>query len=50
MSRLPSWIGQHLAALRAIIVMTVITGALYPLAMLGIGQAVFHNQAVLGRN
>jgi K+-transporting ATPase ATPase C chain len=45
MSRLPAWIGQHLAAVRAIIVMTVITGAIYPLAMLGIGQAAFHNQA-----
>jgi potassium-transporting ATPase KdpC subunit len=45
MSRLPTWIGQHLAAIRALIVMTVITGALYPLAMLGIGQGVFHNQA-----
>jgi K+-transporting ATPase ATPase C chain len=45
MSRLPTWIGQHLAAIRALIVMTVITGAIYPLAMLGIGQAVFHNQA-----
>jgi potassium-transporting ATPase KdpC subunit len=45
MSRLPSWIGQHLAAIRALFVMTVITGALYPLAMLGIGQAAFHNQA-----
>jgi len=45
MSRLPAWIGQHLAAVRAIIVMTVITGAIYPLVMLGIGQAAFHNQA-----
>jgi K+-transporting ATPase ATPase C chain len=45
MSRLPTWIGQHLAAVRAIIVMTVITGAIYPLAMLGIGQAAFHDQA-----
>lgn len=45
MSRLPAWIGQHLAAVRAIIVMTAITGALYPLVMLGIGQAAFHNQA-----
>jgi K+-transporting ATPase ATPase C chain len=45
MSRLPVWIGQHLAAVRAIIVMTVITGAIYPLVMLGIGQAAFHNQA-----
>ncbi len=45
MSRLPAWIGQHLAAVRAIIVMTVITGAIYPLAMLGVAQAAFHNQA-----
>ncbi|HEX7200734.1 MAG TPA: potassium-transporting ATPase subunit C, partial [Dongiaceae bacterium] len=45
MSRLPTWIGQHLAAIRALIVMTVITGAIYPLAMLGIGQAAFHGQA-----
>jgi K+-transporting ATPase ATPase C chain len=45
MPRLPAWIGQHLAAVRAIIVMTVITGAIYPLVMLGIGQAAFHNQA-----
>jgi K+-transporting ATPase ATPase C chain len=45
MSRLPTWIGQHLAAVRAIIVLTLITGAIYPLAMLGIAQAAFHNQA-----
>ena len=45
MSRLPAWIGQHLAAVRAIIVLTIITGAIYPLAMLGIAQAAFHNQA-----
>jgi potassium-transporting ATPase KdpC subunit len=34
-----------MAALRALIVMTIITGALYPVVMLGIGQAAFHNQA-----
>jgi K+-transporting ATPase ATPase C chain len=45
MSRLPTWIGQHLAAIRAMIVLTIITGAIYPLAMLGIAQAAFHNQA-----
>jgi K+-transporting ATPase ATPase C chain len=45
MSHLPAWIGQHLAAVRAIIVMTLITGAIYPLAVLGIGQAVFRSQA-----
>ena len=45
MSRLPAWIGQHLAAVRAIIVLTIITGFVYPLLVLGIGQAAFHNQA-----
>jgi K+-transporting ATPase ATPase C chain len=45
MSRLPAWIGQHLAAVRAIIVLTIITGFVYPLVVLGIGQAAFHNQA-----
>jgi potassium-transporting ATPase KdpC subunit len=45
MSRLPAWIGQHLAAIRAIIVMTIVTGGIYPLVMLGIGQVAFHNQA-----
>jgi K+-transporting ATPase ATPase C chain len=33
------------AAIRALIVLTVITGAIYPLVILGIGQAVFHGQA-----
>ncbi len=45
MSRLPAWLGQHIAAVRAIIVMTIVTGAIYPLVMLGIGQVAFHNQA-----
>ena len=45
MSRLPMWIGQHLAAVRAIIVLTLITGGLYPLLVLGIAQAAFRNQA-----
>jgi K+-transporting ATPase ATPase C chain len=45
MSRLPTWIGQHVAAIRAIIVLTIVTGAIYPLVMMGIGQAAFHNQA-----
>jgi potassium-transporting ATPase KdpC subunit len=31
--RLPSWIRQHLAALRALLVLTVITGILYPVAV-----------------
>jgi potassium-transporting ATPase KdpC subunit len=45
MSRLPAWLGQHIAAVRAIIVMTIVTGAIYPVVMLGIGQAAFHSQA-----
>jgi K+-transporting ATPase ATPase C chain len=31
--RLPSWFRQHLAALRALLVLTVITGILYPVAI-----------------
>lgn len=45
MSRLPAWLGQHIAAVRAIIVLTIVTGAIYPLVMLGIGQVAFHSQA-----
>ncbi len=45
MSRLPMWLGQHLAALRAMIVLTVLCGAVYPLVVMGIAQAAFHNQA-----
>jgi K+-transporting ATPase ATPase C chain len=45
MSRLPTWIVQHVAAIRAIIVLTIITGFVYPLVVLGIGQVAFHNQA-----
>ena len=45
MSRLPNWIRQHLAAIRALIVLTVITGAIYPLVVYGIAQAAFPNQA-----
>ncbi len=36
--RMPSWIAQHLAALRALLVLTVLTGIIYPLAVLGIAQ------------
>jgi K+-transporting ATPase ATPase C chain len=34
-----------LAALRALLVFTVITGIVYPLVVLGIAQAAFHNKA-----
>jgi potassium-transporting ATPase KdpC subunit len=37
-TRLPGWLGQHLAALRALLVFTVVVGLAYPLAMVAIGQ------------
>jgi potassium-transporting ATPase KdpC subunit len=36
--RLPSWLGQHLAALRLLLVLTVITGLAYPLAITAVAQ------------
>jgi len=36
--RLPSWLSQHLAALRALLVLTGIVGLAYPLAMTGVAQ------------
>ena len=36
--RLPSWLTQHLAALRALLVFTVLVGLVYPLAMVGVAQ------------
>jgi potassium-transporting ATPase KdpC subunit len=36
--RLPFWLSSHLAALRALLVMTVLTGILYPLAILVVAQ------------
>ena len=45
MNRLPSIVRQHLAALRGLLLFTVICGIAYPLLMFGIGQGVFHNQA-----
>jgi potassium-transporting ATPase KdpC subunit len=44
-NRLPVWFRQHVAALRTLLVFTVICGIAYPLVMWGIGQVVFHNQA-----
>lgn len=45
MERLPSWIRQHLAALRALLVLTLILGAAYPLLVTGVAQAVFNGTA-----
>jgi K+-transporting ATPase ATPase C chain len=36
--RLPSWLAQHIAALRALLVFTVLLGLAYPLAMVAIGR------------
>ena len=36
--RLPAWLTQHLAALRVLLVMTVLTGILYPLAITAVAQ------------
>jgi K+-transporting ATPase ATPase C chain len=45
MSRLPAFLRQHVAALRTLLVFTVITGIAYPLVVLGIAQVAFHKQA-----
>ncbi|WBB73091.1 potassium-transporting ATPase subunit C [Micromonospora sp. WMMD1128] len=36
--RLPSWLAQHLAALRALLVLTVLLGLAYPLALVAVGR------------
>jgi potassium-transporting ATPase KdpC subunit len=45
MSRLPAPVLRHLAAIRAMIVLTVILGIAYPLVMTGIGQVAFKSKA-----
>jgi potassium-transporting ATPase KdpC subunit len=45
MNRLPTVIRRHIAALRAILVFTVICGIIYPVVMYGVAQAAFPNQA-----
>ncbi|MBE1490204.1 potassium-transporting ATPase subunit C [Plantactinospora soyae] len=36
--RLPTWLAQHLAALRAVLVFTALLGLAYPLVLVGVGQ------------
>ncbi|MGI5240894.1 potassium-transporting ATPase subunit C [Dactylosporangium sp. CA-139066] len=36
--RLPSWLAQHLAALRALIVLTIVLGLAYPLLMVAVAR------------
>ena len=45
MNRLPATLRQLVAALRGLIVFTVICGIAYPVIMLGIAQGAFHQQA-----
>ncbi len=45
MNRLPGFVRQHIAALRGLLLFTVLTGIIYPLAMLGVAQGVFNHQA-----
>ena len=45
MNRLPNIVRQHLAALRLLLIFTVITGIIYPVFMYGIAQAAFGRQA-----
>jgi potassium-transporting ATPase KdpC subunit len=45
MNRLPSLVRQHIAALRALLVLTVICGIVYPVVMWGVAQVGFKNQA-----
>src|SRR5215469_934612 len=45
MTHLPSWLRQHLAALRALLIFTVVLGIVYPVAIWGIAQGVFPHQA-----
>jgi potassium-transporting ATPase KdpC subunit len=45
MNRLPGFVRQHIAALRALLFFTVVCGIIYPLVMFGIAQVAFHNQA-----
>jgi K+-transporting ATPase ATPase C chain len=45
MNRLPNIVRQHIAALRLLLIFTVITGIIYPVFMYGIAQAGFNKQA-----
>ncbi|MEV0819795.1 potassium-transporting ATPase subunit C [Nonomuraea rubra] len=45
MERLPGWLRQHLAALRAVAVLTVLLGLIYPLVTTGVAQALFGHHA-----
>jgi potassium-transporting ATPase KdpC subunit len=44
-NRLPSLVRQHIAALRALLVFTVLCGIIYPVIMVGVAQVAFRHQA-----
>ncbi|MEE4541262.1 potassium-transporting ATPase subunit KdpC [Streptomyces sp. V4-01] len=44
-SSLPATVRNHLAALRMLLVLTVLTGIVYPLLVTGVAQAAFGHQA-----
>ena len=45
MNRFPGFVRQHIAALRLLLVFTVLVGIIYPVVMVAISQVAFHNQA-----
>lgn len=45
LNSLPAAVRNHLAAFRMLLVLTVITGIVYPLAVTGVAQAAFGHQA-----
>jgi potassium-transporting ATPase KdpC subunit len=45
MNRLPTLVRQHIAAFRALLVLTVLCGIIYPVVMVGVAQVAFKNQA-----
>ncbi len=45
MNRLPSTVRQLIAALRGLLLFTVICGIIYPVVIFGIAQGAFHHQA-----
>ncbi|GAA2874116.1 potassium-transporting ATPase subunit C [Streptosporangium fragile] len=45
MNHLPSWLRQHIAAVRAVLALTLLTGVIYPLAVTGVAQTLFSGKA-----
>jgi potassium-transporting ATPase KdpC subunit len=45
MNRLPGFVRQYIAALRLLLIFTVIGGIIYPVFMWGVSQAAFNKQA-----